>query len=81
MKKAVTNIVERVGNLITVKTIITMLLSIVFAMLSLKEKISPEVFMTVFTTVIAFYFGTQKIDDTGSKKENIDSIDDNEAKG
>lgn len=50
---------ERFAKLIDVKSIITILLTIVFCYLSIKGKISPEMFMTVFTVVIAFYYGTQ----------------------
>ena len=44
---------------ITIKSAVTILLTIVFCLLSLAGKITSEQFMTVFTTVIAFYFGTQ----------------------
>lgn len=44
---------------ITIKSIVTILLTIVFCLLSLAGKITSEQYMTVFTTVIAFYFGTQ----------------------
>lgn len=50
---------KNLANLIKVKTIITVLLTIVFCYLSLVGVIAAELFMTVFTTVIAFYFGTQ----------------------
>ena len=57
------NIIKRIGNLITVKTIVTIMITIVFCILAVKEYISSDVFVTVFSTIIAFYFGTQKIDD------------------
>ena len=50
---------EKISKLINVKSIVTLVLTAVFAVLSLKGKISLEQFQTVFTTVIAFYFGTQ----------------------
>jgi hypothetical protein len=50
---------KNLANLIKVKTLITILLTIVFCILSLTGVIAAELFMTVFTTVIAFYFGTQ----------------------
>ena len=50
---------EKIANLIKVKSIITILLTAVFCGLSAAGKISQEQFMTVFTVVIAFYFGTQ----------------------
>lgn len=51
--------IERALNLITIKSIVTILTTIVFCFLSVKGIISPEVFMTVFVVIIGFYFGTQ----------------------
>lgn len=50
---------ERFEKLLTVKSIVTILLTAVFCYLSITGAITPELFMTVFTVVIAFYFGTQ----------------------
>jgi hypothetical protein len=50
---------KKVANLIDVKSLVTLVLTGVFAALSFKGTISPDQFQTVFTTVIAFYFGTQ----------------------
>lgn len=46
-------------KLVNVKSIVTIVLTAVFAALSLKGAISGEQFLMIFTTVIAFYFGTQ----------------------
>ena len=53
------NIRERIAKLIDVKSICTLTMVGVFAFLSITGKISSEQFLTIFTTVIAFYFGTQ----------------------
>lgn len=45
--------------LFKVKSIVTIILTGVFAYLSIIGKISGEQFLMIFTTVIAFYFGTQ----------------------
>lgn len=50
---------ERFSKLLTVKSIVTIILTAVFAALALLGRIQPDQFMTVFTVVIAFYFGTQ----------------------
>ena len=50
---------ERLFKLLSIKSIVTILLTIVFCYLSVIKVVSPELFMTVFTVVIAFYFGTQ----------------------
>lgn len=49
---------ERLVQLLRVKSIVTLVLTTVFAWLAIQGEISPE-FMTVYTVVIAFYFGTQ----------------------
>lgn len=50
---------ERLAKLLTVKSLVTISLTAVFCVLSVKTAVTPEQFLTVFTTVIAFYFGTQ----------------------
>lgn len=61
-----TNIVKK---LLTVKSIVTLLLTVVFCVLAIKGTITAELFMTVFTVVIAFYFGTQKVREEQDKTE------------
>lgn len=46
-------------KLINVKTIVTLVLTGVFAYLACTQHIQPEQFLTIFTVVISFYFGTQ----------------------
>lgn len=48
-----------VQNLLTVKSIVTILLTGIFAYLAVVGRVSGEQFLTVFSVVIAFYFGTQ----------------------
>lgn len=50
---------ERIAKLINTKTLVTVLLTLVFCYLSIIQVIPAELFMTVFTVVISFYFGTQ----------------------
>lgn len=49
---------KRLANLLCVKSIVTIVLTGVFAYLAVKGAVSQD-FMTVYTVVIAFYFGTQ----------------------
>ena len=49
---------KRLSKLLSVKSIVTLVLTAVFAVLALKEHISQD-FLTIYTVVIAFYFGTQ----------------------
>lgn len=50
---------KRLGNLLTVKSIVTIVLTAVFAYLTCTGGVTADQFLTVFTVVIAFYFGTQ----------------------
>lgn len=50
---------ERLAKLLSVKSIVTIALTIVFCILAVRGTLSGQDFLTVFTTVIAFYFGTQ----------------------
>jgi len=57
---------ERLSKLLTIKSIVTLMLTVVFCYLSIIGVIAAELFMTVFTVVIAFYFGTQTKKETSS---------------
>ena len=57
---------ERLNKLLTVKSIVTILLTLVFCYLSIKGDISADLFDRVFMIIIAFYFGAQ------SEKHNIE---------
>lgn len=51
---------DRLNKLLTVKSIVTILMTVIFAVLAVRSTISGQEFLTVFTVVIGFYFGTQK---------------------
>lgn len=55
------NIKKRLGNLLAVKSLVTITLTVIFAVLALRGDISGTEFLTIFSTVIAFYFGTQRV--------------------
>lgn len=57
------NLKKRLANLLTVKSLVTITLTVVFAVLALRGDISGTEFLTIFTTVIAFYFGTQRVNE------------------
>ena len=50
---------ERLANLLSVKSLVTVILTVIFAGLSVRGSVSSEQFLTVFTVVISFYFGNQ----------------------
>lgn len=55
------NLKKRLANLLAVKSLVTITLTVVFAVLALRGDISGTEFLTIFSTVIAFYFGTQRV--------------------
>ena len=69
-------IVKRLANLLSVKSLVTLVLTLVFAYMAIGGKISQD-FMTVYAVVIAFYFGSQSqkiqdLMDTGKETEHAD---------
>lgn len=46
-------------NLLKVKSVVTIILTLVFAYLAVIGTIDGQQFLTVFSMVMAFYFGTQ----------------------
>lgn len=52
------NIIKRLSNLLSVKSIVTLVLTGVFAYMAVTGSISQD-FMTIYAVIIAFYFGTQ----------------------
>ena len=51
-------IIKRAANLLSVKSLVTLVLTVVFSYMAVTEKISQD-FMTIYAVIIAFYFGTQ----------------------
>ena len=51
-------ILKNLAALVKVKTIVTMTVIAVFAILALRGDITGDTVMVVVSTVIAFYFGT-----------------------
>lgn len=64
-------IMKRLGNLLSVKSLVTLLLTVIFGILSLRGDITGKDFLTIFLTVVTFYFGTQsqKAQDAIESKE------------
>ena len=57
---------RRAANLLSVKSLVTLVLTGVFAALALRGVVSGQDFLTIFLIVVSFYFGTQsqKLQDT-----------------
>lgn len=63
---------NKLAKLIDVKSIVTLLLTVVFCVMALTGAISGADFLTIFTVVMAFYFGTQaqkKADNKATESE------------
>ena len=56
---------KRLWELLSVKSLTTLVLTAVFAYMSICSRISQD-FLTVYTVVIAFYYGTQTRKTEGS---------------
>lgn len=53
-----TSLMKRVANLLSVKSIVTLILTAVFSYMAITNQITQD-FMTIYAVIIAFYFGTQ----------------------
>ena len=60
---------KRCANLLSVKSLVTLTLTVVFAYMVVTGQISQD-FMTIYAVIIAFYFGTQsqKVQDAVDEK-------------
>ena len=61
------NILANLASFIKVKTVVTLVVLTVFAILALRGDIPSDNVMMVVSTVVAFYFGTQH-----EKRESTD---------
>ncbi len=60
---------NKITKLFDVKSIVTIVLTVLFCVMASKQFIDGQSVLTIYTTVIAFYFGTQ----SQKKKEEINS--------
>lgn len=63
-------------NLLKIKSLVTLSLTSAFVYLSIIGTISSTEFMSVFTMVVGFYFGTQKLDEEEKEQEQDGKIKD-----
>ena len=61
---------NKLAKLIDVKSIVTLVMTAVFVGLAAKGTVTSDQFLTVFTTVIAFYFGTQHAKNKEDKNDD-----------
>ena len=58
---------ECLGNLLTIKSLVTLGATAIFAVLSVTGRLSAQEFLTVYTVIVSFYFGTQFEKSGGNK--------------
>ena len=74
MRQMPETILKRLGALLSVKSLVTLTLTGVFAFMACTNQISQD-FMTIYAVIIAFYFGSQSqklqdiLDSGGTKDE------------
>lgn len=62
---------EKLMKLVDVKSIMTLLLTMVFCILAVCGVVSGQEFQTIFTVIVGFYFGTQATKNQKSEQENL----------
>ena len=63
----VQHIVSHLINLLCIKNVVTLILTLVFGHLSMTGKVDTQDFLSIFSIVIAFYFGSQVATPSNSK--------------
>ena len=65
---------EKIAKLIDVKSIVTLLLTVVFCALCIIGTLPTE-FLTIYTVIIGFYFGTQSQKKAERKQKNEGTVE------
>lgn len=50
---------DRLSKLLSIKSLVTLILTLLFTYVVVRGDITQDQMMLIYTTVIAFYFGTQ----------------------
>lgn len=64
-------IIKRIAALMSVKSIVTIILTVVFTVLALRGDVTGQDFLTIFLMVVSFYFGTQ----SQKMQEAVDNVE------
>ena len=62
---------KKLSKLIDVKSIVTFVLTGGFIYLGITQAVKPDQYLTIYTMIISFYFGTQ----VGKKEEKEEKTD------
>jgi hypothetical protein len=60
---------ELIKRVLNIKSIMAFILTLTFAILAIKNIITPSEFMTVFTAVVVYFFVDNKNNNGGNKNE------------
>ena len=71
-------LLEKLTDLINVKTIVTFIITLVFAALALRDEIPNETVMAIVVMVLGFYFGTQYEKNVKSNRDKDEDSNDEE---
>ena len=69
----------KLAKLIDVKSIMTLLLTVGFLVLTVRNVISGSEYLTIFTMIVGFYFGTQANKKTETKAVQGDPVGNGQA--
>lgn len=58
---------QKIAKLIDVKSIMTLMLTAVFGILSLRGDIDSDQFLTIFAVIVSFFFGTKSRQDNSTE--------------
>lgn len=58
---------DKLNALLSIKSLVTLLTTVIFGVLALSGKLTAQEFLTIYTVVVSFYFGTQ-FEKNGGKK-------------
>ena len=61
---------EKLVKLLNVKTVIAIILTVIFSYMAIIGQITPEVFMPIFSMIIAFYFSDDNKKDNNNNNNN-----------
>lgn len=62
-------LISRLDELLKIRSIVTLVLLVLVFILSVTDRVSAEVIISIFGTVIGFYFGTKNKDDNSKQIE------------
>lgn len=67
---------KKIAKLIDVKSLVTFALTGGFLYLGITQAVKPDQYLTIYTMIISFYFGTQ----VGKKEEKEEKADEGDSR-